>query len=404
MPTLFQINTVINSGSTGRIAEEIGQLVMKDKWQSYIAFGRNDRPSQSNKIKIGNDWDILYHGLITRIFDRHGFASNSATSQLIKEIKTIKPDIIHLHNIHGYYLNVEILFNYLASVKTPVVWTLHDCWPITGHCTHFEFANCDKWKTHCKSCPQKNEYPASLVFDNSKSNFRLKKDLFTSVKNLTIVSPSNWLTNIISQSFLRKFHIHTIQNGIDINAFTPYTIDNTQLKYGIKNKFVLLGVASTWNERKGLQDFITLSKSLQQDEVIILVGVNKNLMTRLPQNIIPVMRTESVMELAELYSVADVFINPTWEDNFPTTNLEAMACGTPVITFKTGGSPESLTNETGFIVEQGDINGIRESINKIKLNGRKFCLTKCRNHVMNNFDKDKKFREYFTLYNKLIQN
>lgn len=399
---ILQINSVINSGSTGRIAEEIGLKAMQNSWESYIAYGRNDSSSKSHKVKIGNNWDVTWHVLGTRLLDHHGFESRKATRDFIREIQHIRPNIIHLHNIHGYYLNMDIMFDYLKSTEIPVIWTLHDCWPMTGHCTHFSFVGCNKWKTHCEKCPQKKEYPASFWIDNSSKNFEHKKKLFTSVQNLTIVPVSNWLAEIVKDSFFNKYSIKVIHNGVDSEIFRPINIDKIKLKYRLNDKFVVLGVANIWSKRKGLQDFIELQNSLKKDEVIVLVGLPKEKINSLPNNIIGIERTENVKELAELYSAANVFVNPTWEDNFPTINLESLACGTPVITYRTGGSPESITYETGFIVEQGDLEGVRKAIDTIKQNGKSFYTNSCRERAINIFNKEDRYAEYIQLYEELL--
>lgn len=400
---LLQINSVINSGSTGRIAEEIGRLAINNGWKSYIAYGRNDRPSESQLIKIGNDWDIKWHGLQTRLFDRHGLASTKATKRLVEKIQEIKPDIIHLHNLHGYYLNIEILFHYLATAGIPVVWTLHDCWPMTGHCAYFSFIGCDKWKTLCEHCPQKKGYPASYLMDRSLKNYQLKKKLFTSVPQMTLVPVSNWLANIVKESFLKIYPIKTIYNGVDTTVFTPCSTTKIREKYKIPtNTFVILGIASIWSERKGLKDFIRLSESLKENEMIILVGLTDKQINILPRNILGISRTENIHELAELYSLTDVFVNPTWEDNFPTTNIEALACGTPVITYQTGGSPEALTPETGFVVEQGDLAGIRDAIDSIKSKGKSFYAESCRERAVRMFNKNERYAEYLELYEQML--
>lgn len=398
---LFQINTYVNFGSTGRIAEEIGQFAMSQGWESYIAYGRNDRPSQSHRIRIGNDRDIRLHGLQTRLFDNHGFASKTVTQKLVAQIENIKPDIIHLHNIHGYYINIEILFNYLSTLNTPIIWTLHDCWAITGHCSHFSYIGCDKWKTHCEKCPQKKEYPTSFLRDNSYVNFDKKRQLFTSVKNMTIVPVSHWLKRIIEDSYLNKYPINVIYNGINSKVFIPKNNLDIKEKYQLHNKFVLLGVATNWTNRKGLSDFIQLSNCLTDEEIILLVGLSSKQIKLLPKNIIGVERTENINELAELYSTANLFVNPTWEDNFPTTNLEALACGTPVLTYLTGGSPEAINDETGFVVEQGNINGMKKAINEIQNKGKEFYSNACRERALSLYNKELRFQEYLNLYNSL---
>lgn len=399
---LLQINTVINSGSTGRIAEEIGQIAIQNEWKSFIAFGRNERQSESQKIKIGNNLDIKLHGLRTRFLDQHGFGSRKATQNFIKIIDSINPDIIHLHNLHGYYLNIDVFFNYLATRNHPIVWTLHDCWPITGHCPYFTYVDCDKWKTHCSHCPQKNKYPASLYIDNSYNNFDKKRQLFTLPKDMILVPVSKWLEGIVKDSFLSVYSTEVIHNGIDLDIFKPTQNQVLSKKYKHDNHFIILGVANVWEDRKGLRDFIELALKLPSNFRIILVGLNKKQIKNLPPNIYGVERTENVSELAALYTLANVFVNPTWEDNFPTTHLEAMACGTPVITYNTGGSPESITPETGFVIEKGNIDKMIQSILYIKLQGENYYQEACRKLVSNNYYKNNQFNKYISLYNKML--
>lgn len=402
MKTLLQINIVGNYGSTGRIAEAIGRLALSNGWESYIAHGRFARPSKSKIIKIGSGFDVFLHVLQTRIFDRQCLGSKQATIKLVKKIKAIKPDIIHLHNLHGYYINISILFDYLANASIPVVWTFHDCWPITGHCIHFDFVGCDKWKSECDDCPQKKEYPASLFFDRSRKNYKLKKELFTSAKNITLVPVSAWLAMIIKESYLGQYSVNIIPNGINLDIFKQIDTTETLNQYGLAEKFVILGVASVWSKRKGLDDFIALSKLIDNKTIILLIGLNKEQMKDLPNNILGIERTDDVNQLAEFYSVAEVYVNPTWEDNFPTTNLEALACGTPVITYNTGGSPESLSNTTGFIVEKGDIDGLFKSIQFIQEKGKLYYSDSCRARAVQLFDKDDRYKDYLNLYEEKI--
>ena len=401
MKSLLQINTVVNSGSTGRIAEEIGNLAIENGWNSYIAYGRNERPSKSNLIRIGTDLDVKLHGLKTRLFDQHGLGSVNATRKLVNQIKQINPDIIHLHNIHGYYINIEILFSYLANANIPVVWTLHDCWPFTGHCTHFEFIGCEKWKTECYACPQSKEYPASLFSDNSRQNYSIKKQLFNSVRNLTIIPVSDWLKNLINYSFLSQFVGPVIKNGIDIETFKIKDTSELRVKLNLNNYFLILGVTNVWSQRKGLNDFIELSKRIPDDCKIILVGLTVKQIKKLPLNILGISRTENTEQLASFYSMSDLFVNLTYEDNFPSTNLEALACGTPVITYKTGGSVESVNYNTGFVVKQGDTSGILEAIELVKKRKKTFYTENCRQEAENCFNKDFSFRKYMDLYHQL---
>lgn len=405
MPILLQINSVINSGSTGRIAEEIGETVISNGWESYIVYGRNDRPSKSKKIKVGNKLDILYHVLKTRLFDRHCFASKQATKSLIKQIQSIKPDIIHLHNVHGYYLNIKILFNYLEKANIPIVWTLHDCWSFTGHCAYFDFAKCTKWETHCDDCPIKKSYPTSYLLDKSKKNYSDKKYLFNLPTKITLVPVSKWLEDLTKKSFIQNHSINQIYNGVNLNTFTPsINIESIKKKWNVENYFIVLGVASVWDKRKGLEDFVQLSYLIEKDIKIILVGLSENQIKTLPSNIIGIKRTENVTELADLYSIADLYANLTYEDNFPTTNIEALACGTPILTYNTGGSIEAITSKTGFIIEQGNIQEVNNIINTLKKTGKKDYIEVCRQRAINHFNKNDRFYDYFKLYEKILKN
>jgi glycosyltransferase involved in cell wall biosynthesis len=400
--TLLQINTEINAGSHGKIAEAIGQLAMERGWESYIAYGKNPRPSQSHAYRIESTLGRKWHGIQTRLFDRCGLSSVRATKKLIKKIQAIQPDLIHLHNLHGYYLNIELLFNYLSTTTIPIVWTLHDCWPITGHCAHFSFIGCEKWKTHCEHCPYKRGYPASYGLDRSYKNYQLKKELFTSVQNMTLVPVSDWLAGIISQSYLKEYPIKTIHNGVDTSIFYPRPTHDLRLKHQLSNKFILLGVAIVWDKRKGLQDLYQLSQQLKPDELLILVGLTNKQLRQIPPNIQRISHTENTEQLAQLYSMADVYLNPTWEDNFPTTNLEALACGTPVISYRTGGSPEAISPETGFVVEQGDLKAFRAAIDTVKSKGKSFYSNACRERAVKQFNKNTQFLEYICLYDQLV--
>jgi glycosyltransferase involved in cell wall biosynthesis len=294
-----------------------------------------------------------------------------------------------------------MLFKYLKQKNKPIVWILHDCWAFTGHCTYYDYIGCDKWQSECNSCPQLRQYPASYIFDNSKNNFLLKKRYFTSLDKLTIVTPSNWLANEVKKSFLNKYNIKVIHNGIDLNIF-KIKKSNFKKKLNIENKFMILGVANVWEERKGFEYFVKLSNIIQNDEVIVLVGLNDKQLKNLPRNIIGIKRTNNLEELVDIYNSADVFVNPTLEDNFPTINLESLACGTPVITFDSGGSPETIDNNTGIVVEKGNIKDLYKAIQNIKNIGKNVFMDKCRTRVEKYFDKNDRFDEYIKLYQEVI--
>ena len=395
---ILQINSVCGVGSTGRIATDLYKVLEEQGHECKIAYGRGTALESIDSIKIGSNLDNYTHVFKTRVFDKHGFGSVNATKKFIEEVKEYDPDIIHLHNIHGYYINIEILFNYLKEANKPVVWTLHDCWAFTGHCAYFDYVGCDKWKNGCSKCPQKQGYPTSNILDNSKFNYEKKKELFTSVKNMTIVTPSKWLANLVKKSFLDKYPVEVINNGIDLNIFKP-TESNFREKYNLQEKFIILGVASVWEERKGLKYFVELSEKLSDDYKIVIVGVNEKQIKELPSNILTIMRTNNANELAQIYTTADIFVNPTLEDNFPTTNLEALACGTPVITFNTGGSKECINKNTGVVVEKDGIDEILKNLkNMVQLKENKsFDI------VMQalNYNKQYRFKEYTDMYEKI---
>ena len=400
---ILQINSALTTDAPGRIAEEIGKVAIANGHESYFGFGRVPRPIVSTPVKIGSTYDQMMHLVLTRTLDRHGFGSATATRRFVEEVNHINPDIIHLHSLHGYYINIRVLFEYLKMRGKPVVWTLHDCWAFTGHCSHYVTANCYKWQTECHHCPKKKSYPASWGLDNSTRNFRDKKTIFNSLSNLQFVSPSHWLAGEFKRSFLQQYPIRVIHNGIDLNQFNPERkLSVTDKKERFGDKPLVLGVASTWGKYKGLDDFLVLNDLLQDHATIILVGLNDSEMKRLPETIIGIKRTENVQELAALYATADVFVNPTYADTFPTTNLEALACGTPVVTYMTGGSPEALDDNTGFVVPTADTASLAAHIKKIIQHGKSHYLNSCRTRAEQHFNKDEKFLEYLSLYESLV--
>ena len=400
---LLQICNEGNTGSVGTIAESLGTFVIEKGWESYIAFARFERGSNSKLIRIGSELDVITHGIESRIFDNDGFCSRNATKRLINKIEDIKPDLIHLHHLHGYFINVEILFNFLLHSNIPVVWTFHDCWSFTGHCTYFDYVDCDKWKSHCNSCPQKHEYPKSIFLDNSKNNFSKKRKLFTSISRMTVVSVSNWLDKLVEQSFFKDSNHLCIYNGIDLELFKP--INNSDViknKYNINKKFVILGVATTWDRRKGLKDFIELSKYIKNEEIIVLVGLSKEQRRILPSNVLGLPRTENRIELAHLFAASDVFLNLSTEETFGLTTAEALASGTPAIVYNKTASPELVNSKTGFVVEKNDYLSIIEAIDEIKKNKKEFYKSNCRLRAFKLFNSKDIYNSYFELYNNMI--
>jgi putative colanic acid biosynthesis glycosyltransferase len=397
---ILQINSFANWGSTGRISEGIGRIIVDAGWASHIAYGRGVSSSSSVLYKIGSNLHVFFHIILTRFFDLNGSGSILSTRRLISYIEEVRPDIIHLHNLHGYYLNLRILFQWLKKSNIPIVWTLHDCWPFTGHCAYFDFVGCEKWVTQCYSCPQKNSYPRSFFIDRSKYNFNEKSELFAGELDLTIVTPSNWLSKLVKRSFLKAYEVNVFPNGIDLNTFNWHRIQTRNVEK--KHAFRIIGVASIWDKRKGLKDFLKLARILGEEYHFILVGVPKKKSRNFPDNIIAVNRTNNPLELAELYNESDVYVNPTYEDNFPTTNLEALACGLPVITYDTGGSAECLGENTGYIVSKGDVEGLAAAIIDVKLKTKDYFSNACSIHAASNYDQEKMYRKYLELYNRIL--
>ena len=401
MKKLLQIGSSLNCGAPGKIAEQIGLLAMSRGWDVYMAHGvRHSNPSQLKHYAMTTRWEEVVHALGAKFLDLHGLLSTKQTRELVERIKEYQPDIIHLHNLHGYFCNFKVLFEYLDSVDIPVVWTLHDCWPFTGRCFHFVGVDCYKWKTGCYDCKAEPSYTVSKYYDRSKELYALKKRLFSSVKNLTLVPVSDWQAAFLKDSFLKDCNVHTIHNGVDIEKFIPMNGNRLRDKHKLDGKFVILGVASPWNTRKGLDDFCRMRTMLSDEFTIVMVGLTTKQIEKLPNGIIGISRTESQQELAEYYSMADVFVNLTYLDTFPTVNLEALACGTPVITYRTGGSPEAIDESTGIVVDQGNL---EESVKSIKyLREHPFSSSACRERAVRLFDKDNCFEEYIRLYESLI--
>ncbi len=391
---ILQINSLCGTGSTGKIAVDLYNVLKDNGHECKIAYGRGEARgiSLEDTIKIGSKADVYIHAALARLWDKSGFYSKSATKRFLKVVDEYKPDIIHLHNIHGYYINIELLFNYIKEKKIPVVWTLHDCWSFTGHCAHFDYAGCEKWKSGCHDCVCKNQYPKSLT-DNSKRNYAKKKELFSGIENMTIVSVSHWLDDLVTNSFLKAYNHAVIYNGIDVDKFKHMDSDFRN-KYNLNNKTVILGVASVWSDRKGLDDFIKLAGMIDDKYRIVLVGLNKKQMRLMPENIIGLARTDTIEELAGLYSMADVFFNPSVEETFGLTVAEAILCGTPAIVYNATALPECVDKDNGFVVEKHDLQTVADLIDKVKEIKVSDVLTK--------YDKSERFKEYLGVYGEYV--
>ena len=381
---VLMINSVCGIRSTGRICTDLAEELEKQGHECKIAYGRETVPEKYKKyaVKIGNSLSVKIDALKTRIFDNAGFNSTRATKKFIKWVKEYDPDVIHLHNLHGYYINVKVLFDYLKKCGKKIIWTFHDCWPFTGHCTHFENVGCNKWQKRCYKCSQKKEYPKAIVFSRAERNYYRKKQTFTNVPNLTIVTTSKWLTNLVNASFLNEYNSQEITNGIDVTAYKQKK-GSFKERYKLNGKKIVLGVASSWTKEKGLYDFYKLSKTLSEDFKVVLIGLTKQQLNSLPCEILGIERTNSIQELIEIYSEASVFVNPTYNDTYPTVNLEAQACGTPVVTYKTGGSPESVPNSN--VIEKGNIEALRSRIIEICENGSEIIKPTSKEEMLSNY-------------------
>lgn len=399
----FHINST-SHGSTGTIARQIIAACEAAGHTGYFAHGLGKLFSEHEYL-LSTKWKTRWHNICSRLTDRQCFFSRGSTEHLVKILQEVKPDIIHLHNLHGHYLHIGVLFEYLKDFPGQVVWTLHDCWPFTGHCSHFQALKCEKWKSGCFNCPGLSVYPPSnFGIDNSRKNWEQKRELFSSVKNLTLAPVSEWLAEIARKSFLGNKKVVRIYNGTDTETFSPKkNVSSVREKYRLGNRFVILGCANSWGRSKGLPDFLKLRERFSEEELaIVLVGLTEKQIQELPEGIVGIRRTGSAEELAELYSAADLFVNPTYEDNFPTVNIEALACGMSVCTYRTGGSPEAVDENTGFVVEQGDVDGIVSAIEIVRSRGRVSYSEACRARALNCFRKEDRYAEYVKLYEELV--
>lgn len=401
---VLQINLAYKNGSTGKIVYDIQKELMTQGSQGYVVYCHGKYRSKYVK-PVKNKLTFYLSVIESRLGGSAGFYDKHSTKKVLKWINTIKPDIVHLHNIHGFYINVEMLFEYLDKKKIPVVWTLHDCWSMTGHCAHFDYVGCQKWKTGCYDCEQLLRYPIAYR-DKSKINYEKKKRTFTLLnnRNLKIITPSKWLCEVVDKSYLSKYQHEVITNGIDLEIFKEHSND-IRKRYKLENKKIVLAVTDGYNERKGIEDINSLADMLNEDYQVILVGIEKRDYSKINKKIITVSKVFNQTEMASYYSAADVYVNTTLEDTFPTTNLEALACGTPVITYDSGGSPECVDEKTGSIVKKHDINEMIEQIENITDNKKKeYYKIECRKRAIREYNKKDMIKKYLELYNTVIDN
>lgn len=395
---IVQINSVCGIGSTGKLTVQISDYLNEKKTENYIAYGLGTS-KRVNSFKFGNTVDAHLHSFISRKFCMQGYASHLNTIKLICFLKKENPEVVHLHNIHGHYLNFKLLFRYLGRCKCQVVWTFHDCWPMTGKCPHFTLAKCNKWKTLCDNCCQLTTYPDS-VRDRSRKNYLDKKKMFTSLENLHIVTVSQWLADIARQSFFRGKDIRTIYNGIDLNVFQPRETTLAE-RLDIKGKFIILGVASVWNTSKGFEEFKALSNYLEDDERIVLIGLSKEQIAELPHNVIGISSVHDQKELSEYYAMASVLINLSMEETFGLVVAEALACGTPAIVIDSTACPELVSLETGIVLKDNRAKTVKDAVSQIKKAGKSTYSGQCRKRAETMFSKETMQKRYYDLYRNL---
>lgn len=398
---VLEINSVCGIRSTGRICTDLAEVLQMAGHECRVAYGRETVPEKYREIaiRIGDENQVKWHGLMSRLFGHSGFYSKTATKKFLKEIDRYAPDLVHLHNLHGYYLHLGVLFQYLKEKQIPVVWTLHDCWPFTGHCAHFTEAKCMQWKTRCTHCIKTKSYPTCWFGDNVKRNFEEKRQLFTQLPHMTLVTPSQWLAGLVKQSFLKKYPVEVIPNGIDLKVFCP-TQGSFRKKYQLENKHIVLGVASAWGHSKGLYDFIELKKMLPENCQIVLVGLTAAQIAKVPEGILCIERTDNVQELEEIYSSADVFVNPSRQETMGLVTVEALACGTPCVVYNATAVPEVVDETCGSVVEAGNLKRLQREIERI-IHERPYSRESCQQRAAQ-YEKNRQFYRYIELYEKTL--
>lgn len=393
---VLQINSVCGYGSTGNIVVDLYRALKEQGHECCVAYGRGKAPEDVQSYRIGSDMEVYVHGVLSRITDKQGFYSTRATKRLVEWMKEYDPDVVHLHNLHGYYINIGILFDALKQMNKPVVWTLHDCWAFTGHCSHYTKVACDKWQYGCEKCLQKGKYPSSLLYDNSYWNYRRKKTIFQKVPRLTIVTPSQWLADEVRKSFLSEYPLKVIYNGVDLGIFQPTPSDFCK-QYHLEDKKIILGVASEWSKEKGLHVFEELAEELDDRYQVVLVGLNQKQCSQVNRRIICIDRTSSKKKLAQIYTAADLFLNPSVEETMGLTTVEALACGTNVLVNNSTALPEIVDYDRNKIVSDKNICVAVENALKMQ------CDRIMNHRIAAKYEKGQQYMKYLNLYCELIK-
>ena len=405
MKKLLQINPVLRtSTSTGRIMQEIGDLAMANGWESYVAYSRGRdgiRPCTSHLLPVGNKASVAWHGLMTRLFDRHGLSSAHATQTFLRQVDALQPDVIHIHNLHGYFLHYPLLFRYLSSHNIPVIWTVHDCWLYTGHCYHYSFAGCQRWQSGCGDCPQRRDFPASWLVDRSRRNYIDKENAFTSLPKglLTLVPVSEWMAGEMNRSFLSGCDIRVIHNGIDTDFFHPAESDFRK-KHNLEEKYVILAPANKWFLDVNRETFDYFASHLTDDMRMVFIGNGVD-ESRLTDKMINLGFVSSRAEIRAIYAACDVMANCTREESLSLLNVEVQACGTPVVTYSNTGVKETVDGKCGFAVENGNPEEMWKHVYRILIKGKAHFSADCIDWVKQEFDKEDNYNKYIMLYKSI---
>lgn len=397
MKKLVQLSTSHNRGAIGKIMEQVGIKAKNDlKMESWVIFGRYNPTSELKVVKMGNMLEVIEHYAENLLWDNEGLASRCMTRKIVKKLIEINPDIVHLHNIHDHWINYEILFEYLITSKIQVVWTFHDCWAFTGRCFHFVTVDCNKWKTECHDCVQRNRF-----WDRSRRNFLLKKNIFLKCPNLHIITVSRWLKSVTDESFFNGCEIRAIPNGLDINIFHPMPEAKNIWRLPT-DKYIVVAVANDWYEEKGLSDYYRLAEYLGDGYRVVLVGMKSKQIKALPKRVIGLPRTSNQQELAWIYNIADVVVSMSRAETFGLTIAEGMACGTPGVVYDNTAHPELISKETGMVVENGNVKAFSDAVIKVCQGDKMAFQMACRQRAEECFDKEKCFEKYIDLYKELL--
>lgn len=397
---IVQINTTFNQGSIGRTTAEVHGYLVANGDASYVFTSTVDDKA-NNVYCIGNTFDHKIHGLLSKLFGLQAYFSHVPTRKLLRKLDGIKPDVVHLRNLHSNYINLPMLLRYLAKKNIATVLTLHDCWFITGKCCYYTHVNCDKWKSECHDCPALKYDNVSWFFDRTRKVYNDKKRLFSAIPRLAVCGNSQWTTDQASKSFLKDAsYVGRIYNWIDQEVYHFEDCQDLRVKHNLEGKFVVLGVSQGWSNRKGLDIFIKLANSLPLVKFVLVGKMNSN--EQLPDNIISVGQTQNIKELCKYYSLADVFINPSLQETFGKVSAEALCCGTPIIVNNATANPELVGDGCGYVVNNNDISEYVSCLNRIQTAGKGAFSSKCIAFAKENFDRETNIREYINLYHKLI--